>query len=64
MGIMSVGPDDERLVELDDELEILPDQTYDDTDTGLGRVARRRRLPPAGGAPAALVTPGHGGAGR
>lgn len=36
MGIMSVGPDDERVVELDDELEILPDQTYDDTDTGWG----------------------------
>ncbi|TQM70107.1 hypothetical protein FHX41_3826 [Actinomadura hallensis] len=31
-----MGPDDERVVELDDELEILPDQTYDDTDTGWG----------------------------
>ena len=36
MGIMSVGPDDERPVELDDDLEILPDQTADDTDTGWG----------------------------
>ncbi|GLW63061.1 hypothetical protein Arub01_13050 [Actinomadura rubrobrunea] len=32
-----MGPDDERVVELvDDELEILPDQTTDDTDTGWG----------------------------
>jgi hypothetical protein len=38
-GAMSVGhgPDDERPVDLsDDELEILPDQTSDDTDTGWG----------------------------
>ncbi|MEU6035124.1 MULTISPECIES: hypothetical protein [Actinomadura] len=34
---MSMGPDDERVVDLaDDELEILPDQTTDDTDTGWG----------------------------
>ncbi|MFC7733059.1 MULTISPECIES: hypothetical protein [Actinomadura] len=34
---MSMGPDDERVVELvEDELEILPDQTTDDTDTGWG----------------------------
>jgi hypothetical protein len=32
-----MGPDDERVVDLaDDELEILPDQTSDDTDTGWG----------------------------
>ncbi|GAA4150297.1 hypothetical protein Acsp04_07450 [Actinomadura sp. NBRC 104425] len=32
-----MGPDDERVVELvEDELEILPDQTTDDTDTGWG----------------------------
>ncbi|GAA4094092.1 hypothetical protein GCM10022214_65560 [Actinomadura miaoliensis] len=32
-----MGPDDERVVDLaDDELEILPDQTTDDTDTGWG----------------------------
>ena len=37
MEIMSVGPDDERPVELDDELVILPDQTTDDTDTGWGQ---------------------------
>lgn len=37
MGIMSVGPDDDdRTVDLDDDLEILPDQTSDDTDTGWG----------------------------
>lgn len=36
MGIMSVGPDDDRPVELDDDLEILPDQTSDDTDVGWG----------------------------
>ena len=38
-GAMSVGdgPDDERPVDLsDDDLVILPDQTYDDTDTGWG----------------------------
>ncbi|WP_179271342.1 hypothetical protein [Actinomadura meyerae] len=33
---MSLGPDDERPVELDDDLEILPDQTSDDTDVGWG----------------------------
>ncbi|WP_165966274.1 hypothetical protein [Actinomadura sp. 7K534] len=33
---MSVGPADDRPVELDDELEILPDQTSDDTDLGWG----------------------------
>ncbi len=36
MGIMSEGPDDDRLVDLDDDLEILPDQTSDDTDIGWG----------------------------
>lgn len=36
MGIMSVGPDDDRTVDLDDDLKILPDQTSDDTDTGWG----------------------------
>ncbi|GAA0242366.1 hypothetical protein GCM10009527_043790 [Actinomadura nitritigenes] len=36
MGIMSVGPDDDRPVDLGDDLEILPDQTADDTDTGWG----------------------------
>ncbi len=36
MGIMNVGPDDDRPVDLDDDLEILPDQTSDDTDTGWG----------------------------
>jgi hypothetical protein len=38
-GAMSAGrgPDDERPVDLsDDDLEILPDQTSDDTDTGWG----------------------------
>lgn len=34
---MTIGPDDERPVDLaDDDLEILPDQTRDDTDTGWG----------------------------
>ncbi|XVQ13680.1 hypothetical protein ACQP1W_14415 [Spirillospora sp. CA-255316] len=34
---MSLGPDDERPVDLfDDDLEILPDQTSDDTDAGWG----------------------------
>ncbi|WP_433325508.1 hypothetical protein [Spirillospora sp. CA-294931] len=34
---MNLGPDDERPVDLtDDEIEILPDQTGDDTDTGWG----------------------------
>ncbi|MFB4315697.1 hypothetical protein [Actinomadura sp. 21ATH] len=34
---MSQGPDDERPVDLsDDDMEILPDQTSDDTDTGWG----------------------------
>ncbi|GAA1887916.1 hypothetical protein GCM10009736_65150 [Actinomadura bangladeshensis] len=37
MGIMNVGPDDDdRTVDLDDDLQILPDQTSDDTDTGWG----------------------------
>ncbi len=36
-GIMSVGPDDDRPVNLDDDdLDVLPDQTSDDTDTGWG----------------------------
>ncbi|GAA2578537.1 hypothetical protein GCM10010411_08800 [Actinomadura fulvescens] len=35
-GRMTLGPDDDRPVELDDDLEILPDQTSDDTDTGWG----------------------------
>lgn len=35
MGVMTIGPDDERPVDLaDDDLEILPDQTSDDTDAG------------------------------
>ncbi|MBE1535189.1 hypothetical protein [Actinomadura algeriensis] len=33
---MSVGPDDERPVDLDDDFAVLPDQTSDDTDTGWG----------------------------
>ena len=34
---MTVSPDDDRPVELSDEdLEILPDQTRDDTDEGWG----------------------------
>jgi hypothetical protein len=34
---MTAGPDDERYVDLfDDDLEILPDQTRDDTDVGWG----------------------------
>jgi hypothetical protein len=34
---MSVSPDEERLVELaDEDIEILPDQTRDDTDEGWG----------------------------
>jgi hypothetical protein len=34
---MTAGPDDERYVDLfDDDLEILPDQTRDDTDAGWG----------------------------
>lgn len=35
-------PDDERIVELDDE-PLLPDQTRDDTDVGWGERADRRR---------------------
>ncbi|GAA2406939.1 hypothetical protein GCM10010191_13910 [Actinomadura vinacea] len=36
-GAMSLGPEDERPVDLsDDDLEILPDQTSDDTDSGWG----------------------------
>lgn len=35
-GLMSVGPDDDRPVDLGDDLEILPDQTSDDTDSGWG----------------------------
>lgn len=32
-----MNPDDDRLVDLsDDDLEILPDQTRDDTDVGWG----------------------------
>jgi hypothetical protein len=34
---MNVSPDDDRIVELsDEEVEILPDQTRDDTDQGWG----------------------------
>jgi hypothetical protein len=34
---MTAGPDDDRYVDLfDDDLEILPDQTRDDTDAGWG----------------------------
>ncbi|MFD0686926.1 hypothetical protein [Actinomadura fibrosa] len=33
---MSLPPDDDRTVDLDEDLEILPDQTSDDTDTGWG----------------------------
>ncbi|WP_169806897.1 hypothetical protein [Actinomadura macra] len=34
---MSEEPDDDRLVHLDDDdLDVLPDQTSDDTDTGWG----------------------------
>ncbi|MBW8480899.1 hypothetical protein [Actinomadura parmotrematis] len=33
---MTERPDDERPVDLDDDLEILPDQTGDDTDVGWG----------------------------
>jgi hypothetical protein len=34
---MTAGPDDERYVDLfDDDVEILPDQTRDDTDIGWG----------------------------
>lgn len=36
MDHMNVRPDDERPVELDDDLPVLPDQTSDDTDTGWG----------------------------
>ena len=37
MDAMSVAPDDDRLVDLsDDDLEVLPDQTRDDTDLGWG----------------------------
>jgi hypothetical protein len=32
--------DDDREVDLDDELTILPDQTRDDTDIGWGEMAR------------------------
>ena len=36
---MSIAPDDDRQVDLsDDDLEILPDQTRDDTDRGWGDV--------------------------
>jgi hypothetical protein len=39
---MTAGPDDERYVELfDEELEILPDQTRDDTDVGWGELPTR-----------------------
>ncbi|PRX96205.1 hypothetical protein [Allonocardiopsis opalescens] len=31
-----MNPDDERVVDLDDDIEILPDQTRDDIDTGWG----------------------------
>ncbi|MFB4307847.1 hypothetical protein [Actinomadura sp. GTD37] len=37
---MSLGPDDDRTVDLDDDLEILPDQTSDDTDVGWGEWRR------------------------
>ncbi|SEF47777.1 hypothetical protein SAMN04489712_101141 [Thermomonospora echinospora] len=34
---MTISPDEERPVDLvDDDIEILPDQTADDTDTGWG----------------------------
>ncbi|WP_169744375.1 hypothetical protein [Spirillospora albida] len=33
---MTVGPDDDRHVDLDDEPALLPDQTSDDTDGGWG----------------------------
>jgi len=34
---MTAGPNDDRYVDLfDEELEILPDQTRDDTDAGWG----------------------------
>ncbi|MCW2946033.1 MAG: hypothetical protein JWR24_2750 [Actinoallomurus sp.] len=37
MGRVIGNPDDERRVELsDDELDVLPDQTRDDSDTGWG----------------------------
>ncbi|MCW2898117.1 MAG: hypothetical protein JWO67_382 [Streptosporangiaceae bacterium] len=36
MGAMSVSSDDDRLVELTEDMEILPDQTRDDTDEGWG----------------------------
>ncbi len=37
---MTVGPDDDRPVDLsDDDLVILPDQTRDDTDEGWGEIA-------------------------
>lgn len=36
-GAMNVSPDDDRIVELaDEDVEILPDQTRDDTDEGWG----------------------------
>ncbi|HEY7483239.1 MAG TPA: hypothetical protein VH912_02140 [Streptosporangiaceae bacterium] len=36
---MTAGPDDDRYVDLfDDGLEILPDQTRDDTDAGWGEL--------------------------
>jgi hypothetical protein len=35
--VMTAGPDDDRYVDLfDEDLEILPDQTRDDTDAGWG----------------------------
>lgn len=38
---MTISPDDERPVQLaDDDVEILPDQTRDDTDGGWGEWAR------------------------
>jgi hypothetical protein len=33
---MTVAPDDDRTVDFSDDLEILPDQTRDDTDEGWG----------------------------
>jgi hypothetical protein len=36
-GLMTAGPDDDRYVDMfDDDLEVLPDQTSDDTDVGWG----------------------------
>ncbi|HEX6468047.1 MAG TPA: hypothetical protein VF069_03055 [Streptosporangiaceae bacterium] len=33
---MTAGPDDDRYVDLSDDLDVLPDQTSDDTDVGWG----------------------------